>query len=73
MAVVLKFGVFFVVDVSDMNPNELELVVLAKMELGRISVQRHHGWLASEYQLGALKLLQDSVILSGNKKTNTAK
>ena len=59
------------IDVSDMNPNELELVVLAKMELGRISAQRHHGWLASEYQLSAMKLLQDSMILSGSKKTNT--
>jgi len=62
----------FVVDTSDMNPTELELIVLTKMELGRISSQRHHSWLASEYHLDAMKLLQNSMILSGNKKTDTS-
>ena len=55
-----------------MNAPELELIVLCKMELGRISSQRHHSWLAAEYHLSAMKLLQNSVLLSGNKKTNTS-
>jgi len=58
---------------SDMNATELELVVLTKMDLGRISLQRHHSWLAAEYHLDAMKLLQNSVLLSTDKKSNAAK
>jgi len=58
---------------TDMNATELELVVLTKMELGRISLQRHHSWLAAEYHLDAMKLLQSSLLLSGDKKTSASK
>ena len=58
-----------VAGVSEMNVSELELIVAAKMELGRISSQRHHAWLAAEYQLSALKLLQNAALLRADRKT----
>jgi len=53
---------------SELNASELELIVVAKMELGRISSQRHHSSLAAEYQLSALKLLQNSALLCQDRK-----
>ena len=61
-----------VVGMSDMNASELELIVLTKMELGRISLQRHHSWLAAEYQLSGMKLLQSSTLFSEDKRTINA-
>ena len=56
----------------DANASELEISVLTQMELGRISLQQHHSRLAAEYHLSALKLLQNSTLLSGKKKMDTA-
>ena len=61
-----------VVDASDVSASELELCVLTKMELGRISLQQHHSRLATEYHLSAAKLLQNSALLSGNKTSSTS-
>ena len=55
-----------------MNASELELIVLTKMELGRISLERHHSWLAAGYHLSAMKLLQNAVLFSEDKKTKTS-
>ena len=63
---------FLFIGSLDANASELEMSVLTQLELGRIFLQQHLSWLAAEYHLSAIKLLQNSMLLSGKKKTAAA-
>ena len=53
--------------IENMNPAEVELVIMCKLELSAIARQRHHAALAARIVLGAMKMLQASEIFKPKK------
>lgn len=53
--------------IESMDAAELELVVLAKLQLAAIAQQRHHAAMAARIVFSALKILQSAAIFRERK------